>query len=345
MIGDRVVARLPLRQGADAPAGKAFAGHQPVGDACRAIIGGKPAQQHMAGIGAAHPAGSLGAVERQGIGPEILEPEGGLEAPLQLPGQFLELAGFRRPAERRRHGAGAEIGGIGIGLDLGEGDGRLGQAAVVMHDGIGAVLPALVDEAVERLAVIFEKAVAIGIAETPHPAERRLDMRPDPPDELEVAGPLVIARGQQHEERRGIDAAVIMRERDLAQGRHFAAARLMQDLAGLGIGRRVGRDRLMGGEIAQGAGGEPRVEPQAFQGGDQPVAPEDRAEPGNAGIGIGAFRRLGGQHVEIGPRALQPAVEALIAAGELGRPGAALGDVALGRREAAGACRGRRPGR
>ena len=222
MIGDRVVARLPLRQGADAPAGKAFARHQPVGDACRAIIGGKPAQQHMAGIGAAHPAGSLGAVQRQGIGPEILEPEGGLEAPLQLPGQFLELAGFRRPAERRRHGAGAEISGIGIGLDLGERDGRLGQAAVFMHDGIGAVLPALVDETVERLAVIFEKAVAIGIAETPHPAERRLDMGPDPPDELEVAGPLVIARGQQHEERRGIDAAVIMRERDLAQGRHLA---------------------------------------------------------------------------------------------------------------------------
>ena len=258
VIGERVVARLPLRQGADAPTGKAFAGHQPVGDPRRAIIGGKPAQQHMAGIGAAYPAGPLGAVQSQGIGPEILEPEGGLEAPLQLPGQLLELAGFRRAAERRRHGAGAEISGIGIGLDLGERDGRLGQASVFMHDGIGAVLPALVDETVERFPVIFEKAVAIGIAKAAHPADRRLDMGPDPPDELEVAGPLIIARRQQDEERRGIDAAVVMREGNLAQRRHFAAACLMQDLAGLGIGRRVERDRLMGGEIAQGARGEPR---------------------------------------------------------------------------------------
>ena len=42
-----------------------------------------------------------------------------------------------------------------------------------------------------------------------------------------------------HEQRRRIDAAVIEAERHLAQRRHLAAAHLVQDLAGLGVGRGI----------------------------------------------------------------------------------------------------------
>ena len=42
------------------------------------------------------------------------------------------------------------------------------------------------------------------------------------------------------------------------------------------------------------------------------VAAEDRAEPGDAGIGIRPFRRLGDQHVEIGDAAAEGLVEDIV---------------------------------
>ncbi len=105
-------------------------------------------------------------------------------------------------AERHRQRGGAAIGGMGIGLDLGQGDRRLGQAAIVMEDRIGAVLPALVGQAVDRLPAIFEEAVAIDVAVFRHPAERGFDVRPQRADEIEIAGAGVIGGGKHDEKRR-----------------------------------------------------------------------------------------------------------------------------------------------
>ncbi|MNY41464.1 hypothetical protein D3C86_1762770 [compost metagenome] len=74
----------------------------------------------------------------------------------------------------------------------------------------------------------------------------------------------------------------------------------MENLARLGIGGGIDRPGLVGGQVKEHAAGDGRVEPERLEGGDERVAPENRAEPRHAGIGIGPFRRIGDQHIEIG---------------------------------------------
>ena len=59
------------------------------------------------------------------------------------------------------------------------------------------------------------------------------------------SGALEIGAGQQHEQRRGIDAAIIAAERHFAELGHFAVPRFMQDLARLGVGGGVVIRRLV----------------------------------------------------------------------------------------------------
>ncbi len=125
----------------------------------------------------------------------------------------------------------------------------------------------------------------------------------------EIAAALQIGAGQHDEERRGIDAAVITAERHFAQLGHFAVTHLVQDLAGLGVGGGIEGGRLVGGKMQQDAARQRRIEPQRFQRRDQRVAAEGGAEPGDAGIGVGPFRRLGDQHGEVGDRAPRRLVE------------------------------------
>ena len=51
------------------------------------------------------------------------------------------------------------------------------------------------------------------------------------------------------------------------------------------------------------------IEPQHLQRGDDAVAAERRREPGDAGIGVGAGRQLGGQQRDVGAGPRQPVVE------------------------------------
>src|SRR6516162_6712563 len=92
------------------------------------------------------------------------------------------------------------------------------------------ILPTLVGEAFLRRALIFHKAVMVAIAGYVDPAQRRFDRGPQFAQRLLVSGTLDIEPGQQHEQRRRIDTAVILRKRYLAQRSHLAAAHLMQDL-------------------------------------------------------------------------------------------------------------------
>ena len=150
------------------------------------------------------------------------------------------------------------------------------------------------------------------------PGQCGVDVWPQRGECRDVAGALEVGAGQHHEQRRGIDAAVIAAERHLAQLGHLAAAHLVQDLAGFGLVLRVERGRLLLREEAQHAAGHGRVECEAQQGGDQRVAAEHRAEPGDAGVGIGAGRLLGDEHAQIVGRAVHRLREILVRRRDLG---------------------------
>ena len=165
-----------------------------------------------------------------------------------------------------------------------------------MEDRVVGILPALIDQALLVGAVILDEAVAVGIARPVDPAEGRFDVRPKLAQRLDVAGVLGVEPGQHDEQRRRVDAAVIQLERNLPQRRHFAAAHLVQDFAGLGVGERIEILGLIGGEPPQHAFGDAGIAPQHLHRGDDPVAAERGRVPGNAGVGIRtlpAFRSSG----------------------------------------------------
>ena len=95
----------------------------------------------------------------------------------------------------------------------------------------------------------------------------------------------------------------------------------MQDLARLGIGAGVVVGGLRGGEECERAAREVGPQPQALQRGDQRIAAERGAVPRHAGVRKRAGRQRGGQHVEVGPRALEPAVHHRVGTGRLAAPG------------------------
>ena len=194
-----------------------------------------------------------------------------------------------------------------------------------MEDRVVGILPALVAKPLIGCALIFDKTVAIGIAASVDPAQRRLDRGPQLSQRLKVAGAFAIEPGEQDEQRRRVDTAVILRERHFAQRRHFAAAHLMQDLSGLRIGKRVDGCRLIISEPPQHAARNARIEPQHLQRRDDAVAAERGGVPGDAGIGISALRRLRHQHVEVGHRTAQHLVEYVVRGLDAG---AALGQAA-----------------
>ena len=150
------------------------------------------------------------------------------------------------------------------------------------------------------------------------PGQRCLEIRPQGPDGLEIASPLEVHTGEHDEQGRAVDAAIVQAERDLAEPRHLAMPGLVQDLARLGIG--LGREAgcLPGGKEAEHAPGNRRVEPEQLHGGDDAVAAERGAEPGNPRVGIGPLRGLGHQHGEVGNRAAEDLVEDLARGGERG---------------------------
>ena len=86
----------------------------------------------------------------------------------------------------------------------------------------------------------------------------------------------------------------------------------MQDFSGLRVGKRIGFFGLIGGEAAQHAARHLGAPPQHLQRGNEAVAAERRGEPGDAGIGIAALRRVRHQHRKIGGRSAQHFVEAIV---------------------------------
>ena len=266
------------------------------------------------------------------VGAEAFAPERLLEAfgeRVCLRVERLAAYAFAEPTGGARRQA---LGGIDIALHLAKRDRPLRQRAVGVEDGVVGVLPALVGEPGLAAAVIFDEAVAVGVARTVDPAERRLDIGPKLAQRIDVAGVLGIKPGQQHEQRRRIRAAVIKPERDFAQHRHFAAAHFVQDFAGLGVGQRIEVGGLKSRQPPQHAFGDARIAPQHLQRRDDAVAAERGRVPGDAGVRVGALRRAGGQHRQVGHRAAYDLVENHIRAGDGGH--AAAGGQALLERRA-----------
>jgi hypothetical protein len=192
-----------------------------------------------------------------------------------------------------------------------------------MEDGVVAVLPALVGEAVLRLAVVLDEAVAVAVAVGVAPGERRLDLGPEGLDRRAVARALEVLPGEHHEEGSCVDRAVVAAEGDLAEVRHLAEAALVKDLSGLGVRRRVECRGLGRREVPQDAAREGGIEPQEQHRGDDPVAPEHRRVPGNAGIRVRPVPGLAHQHVEVGGRAAGDVVEGRVRALNRRDPGRA----------------------
>ncbi len=86
----------------------------------------------------------------------------------------------------------------------------------------------------------------------------------------------------------------------------------MQNLARLGVGGGVEILSLVGGEMQQHAARDGGVHPQGLKRGDQRVTTEHRAEPGHAGVRIGAFGRVGDEDGEIARGAAQAVIEILV---------------------------------
>jgi hypothetical protein len=254
----------------------------------------------LAGIGGAHPAWFFVAVERERVGLDLRTPERGFEALGELASLFGKPLRGGMMAEPARAGRGHAFGGIDVALHLGQRDGAVGKLAVGVKHCVVRIFPALIGEALLGGALILDKTIAVGIARPVDPAQRRLDVRPQLRNRVTVAGALDIKSGQQHEQRRGIDAAVVHAERHFAQRRHLAAAHLVQNLPRLGVGQRIGGLGLKGCKPPQHAARDVGTPPQHLQRRDQAVAAERGRKPWNAGVRIRPLRRLRRQDGEIG---------------------------------------------
>jgi hypothetical protein len=176
------------------------------------------------------------------------------------------------------------------------------------------VLPSLLGQPLFGLPRVLDEPVTIAVAVPFDPGQRAIDVAGQRADERHVAGPSQVRGRQHHEERRRIDAAVVAPERHLAESGHLPAPRLVQDLPRLRVALGRGLRRLGGGQKTEHATGDLGRDPEDLHRGDDAVAPEGRAEPGDAGVGIGTVRRLGDHHLQIGDRPVQPLVE-IVAAG------------------------------
>src|SRR5437660_8198315 len=155
----------------------------------------------MPGIRGDNAAGPLLAVERDRVSRQIIAPESVVELAPQCLGGFCESRRYRVVAERARQLCRVPLSGIDIALHLAERDRTIGEFAICMKDRVPGILPTLISEAGGALAVIFDKAVMIRIAIGVDPLQRRLDIRPDTADRVEIAGARVIGAGEHDEER------------------------------------------------------------------------------------------------------------------------------------------------
>src|SRR5215475_9588453 len=112
----------------------------------------------MAGVGSMNPTALLIAVERESEGSELLVEEVLIEQATHRIRLRSEFTGSRFILKPPRDGVSRSPRRIDIGLNLHQGDRSLGQRPILVKNGVMAVFPALVDEAVLVLPCILDEA-------------------------------------------------------------------------------------------------------------------------------------------------------------------------------------------
>src|SRR5262245_26372892 len=123
VIGHRIVARLAMRDGTDAPTRIVGKAQKLGGDFSRAFRPGDARKEGVAGVAGTYLARGLATVERQRVTADLFAPKALLEAPTQslsLPLEFGRPQGFAKPACADRRPL---LGGIDITLHLNKRDG------------------------------------------------------------------------------------------------------------------------------------------------------------------------------------------------------------------------------
>src|SRR6187549_1388849 len=88
----------------------------------------------------------------------------------------------------------------GIGLNLAQRDRRLGERAVGMEHRVPRVLPPLLNQSRLTAARVLDEAVAVDVAGTIEPLERRENVRPESFDERQVCRAIEVGGREGDEE-------------------------------------------------------------------------------------------------------------------------------------------------
>jgi hypothetical protein len=137
----------------------------------------------------------------------------------------------------------------------------------------------VIAETLRGPSLVFEVAVAVQVGVLVDPLEGAPCIRLELAHECVVGGPALVLVEQDQEELRRIVGPVIRTVWVEAERDELAAAKLVEDLAGLGVPKIVAPGRLGLGQRLQGGAREGRLERQRLVGRDQAVAAEDGQEP------------------------------------------------------------------
>src|SRR5579872_75063 len=319
VIGHRVEARFAFGQRPDAPTRAKLSRQKLLRYLCRTLRARQAEKKQMAGIRRPHTAWMLIIpVHGDGVEVEIGDPE----ASLDLHGQpFSACPPSRRllmqPALFSQSRDGPQCG-TGIGLDLDHGNRSTRQATVGMKYGVLTVLPSLIHQAGIGGPGVVQKAAGAAFQALFDPGDRRDEVVPDLIDQRGVGGTLFVGAGEYHEQRRRVDPAVVLAERDFMQDRHLSPAHLVQDLAGLRIPESRFLVSLGQSQEAQYTGRQVRIDPQGLERSDDRIPAELRGKPGDARVRIGSCRQGSGEKRKVRSRLVKPLVEEAPRAGDRG---------------------------
>ncbi len=166
----------------------------------------------------------------------------------------------------------------------------MGERAVDAAHGVPGVLPALVGQPVPGGVDVLQQMVAVGVAVLDQPGQRPRQRRQQGLDLLGGQAPAAGVGQGEHPQRGGVDGAVVDRRQgpvDPVGGvrlpeRERRAAHLVEDLAGLLRGVRVGPRALPVRQDPQRRGGEVGGDRQHHPRRPQAVPAEQGEEPGRA---------------------------------------------------------------
>src|ERR1700733_9766782 len=146
------------------------------------------------------------AVEGDGVAAALRDPEVASERRTQIAGSLLESDGKRIVVPYLAGEAGgAPLRVVDVALDLAGRDRSLRERAVGELDGVPAVLPALVDQAGERVAAfVLDVSVAVAIPAVLDPGQSCTGVWLQRPDEVVVAGPTVVLVEEDQEQGGGV---------------------------------------------------------------------------------------------------------------------------------------------